>query len=208
MLSQQLWHSHQDLVQACLEHPFVRGIATGELKRDCFAFYVGQDAFFLESFARAYSIAAAKAPDWQGFTSFHRLAAGVLKELELHENYALQWGVDLRKVQPANATRRYRDFLLATAWMGDIGAIAVAMSPCMRLYAYLGQQLALEPISENPYQAWIDSYSGDEFAALASQLEELADKYALMTENISLSYRYALSCEQEFFSAAYSRGKS
>ncbi|MFN6212717.1 MAG: TenA family protein, partial [Microcystis sp.] len=55
MLSQQLWHSHQDLVQACLEHPFVRGIATGELKRDCFAFYVGQDAFFLESFARAYS---------------------------------------------------------------------------------------------------------------------------------------------------------
>ncbi|MGV2391364.1 MAG UNVERIFIED_CONTAM: hypothetical protein LVR29_34420 [Microcystis novacekii LVE1205-3] len=55
-----------------------------------------------------------------------------------------------RKVQPANATRRYTDFLLATAWMGDIGAIAVAMSPCMRLYAYLGQQLALEPISENP----------------------------------------------------------
>ncbi len=43
-------------MQACLEHPFVRGIATGELKRDCFAFYVGQDAFFLESFARAYSI--------------------------------------------------------------------------------------------------------------------------------------------------------
>jgi thiaminase/transcriptional activator TenA len=49
---------------------------------------------------------------------------------------------------------------------------------------------------------------GIEFAALASQLEGLADKYAPMTENISLSYRYALSCEQYFFSAAYSRGKS
>jgi thiaminase (transcriptional activator TenA) len=208
MLSQQLWHSHQDLVQACLEHPFVSGIATGQLKRDYFAFYIGQDAFFLESFARAYSIAAAKAPDWQGFTSFHQLAAGVLKELKLHENYALQWGVDLRKVQPAKATRQYTDFLLATAWKGDIGAIAVAMSPCMRLYAYLGQQLAQEPISENLYQAWIDSYSSLEFDALASQLEELTDQYALMTENISLSYRYALECERDFFSSAITEDKS
>jgi thiaminase/transcriptional activator TenA len=208
MLIQQLWRSHQDLVQACLEHPFVRGIATGKLKRDYFAFYVGQDAFFLESFARAYSIAAAKAPDWQGFTSFHQLAAAVLNELKLHENYALQWGVDLRKVQPAKATRHYTDFLLATAWKDDIGAIAVAMSPCMSLYAYLGQQLVRESISENPYQAWIDSYSSKEFEALASQLEEIADKYALMTENISLSYRYALECERDFFSAAIAEEKS
>ncbi len=62
-LSSELWVENQDLAQACLEHPFVQGIGNGTLKQEKFADYVGQDAFFLEAFARAYSIAAAKAPD-------------------------------------------------------------------------------------------------------------------------------------------------
>ncbi|PSP13160.1 MAG: TenA family transcriptional regulator, partial [Cyanobacteria bacterium SW_9_47_5] len=52
-ISSDLWQSNQDLVQASLQHPFVQGIATGTLERRCFAFYVAQDAFFLEAFARA-----------------------------------------------------------------------------------------------------------------------------------------------------------
>jgi thiaminase/transcriptional activator TenA len=87
-ISTDLWESNQDLAQACLEHPFVQGIATGTLDRVKFAYYVGQDAFFLEAFARAYSLAAAKAPDWEGFNTFHSLAGGVLQELRLHEGYA------------------------------------------------------------------------------------------------------------------------
>jgi thiaminase/transcriptional activator TenA len=79
-LSNELWVVNQDLAQACLEHPFVRGIGDGTLEQVKFAYYVGQDAFFLEAFARAYSIAAAKAPDWLGFTTFHNLASGVLEE--------------------------------------------------------------------------------------------------------------------------------
>ncbi|MEM1310292.1 MAG: TenA family protein, partial [Cyanobacteria bacterium P01_H01_bin.153] len=66
-LSQRLWQANQDLAQASLTHPFVQGIYDGSLAKTKFAYYVGQDAFFLEAFARAYSVAAAKTPDWQGF---------------------------------------------------------------------------------------------------------------------------------------------
>ncbi|MDJ0718962.1 MAG: hypothetical protein QNJ54_32845 [Prochloraceae cyanobacterium] len=86
-ISRELWQSNRDISNALLSHPFIIGTATGNLDRKCFMFYVGQDAFFLEAFARAYSITAAKAPDWQGFTSFHQLADGVLEELRLHQNY-------------------------------------------------------------------------------------------------------------------------
>ncbi|MBE9019938.1 TenA family protein, partial [Chroococcidiopsidales cyanobacterium LEGE 13417] len=48
-LSSELWQTNQDLAQACLNHPFVRGIADGTLEREKFAYYVGQDAFFLEA---------------------------------------------------------------------------------------------------------------------------------------------------------------
>ncbi|MGF1478458.1 MAG: TenA family protein [Cyanophyceae cyanobacterium] len=202
-LSEDLWQNHQDIVQECLEHEFVQGIASGTLAKRRFAFYVGQDAFFLEGFARAYSIAAAKAPDWRGFSVFHHLADGVLAELRFHGDYAEQWGIDLSAVNPAPATRRYTDFLLSTAWSSDVGLTAVAMSPCMRLYAYLGQQLALPGIPQHQYADWIRTYSGTEFEALAQQLEDLADDYATVTELVRSTYRYALECERDFFTEAW-----
>jgi thiaminase/transcriptional activator TenA len=202
-ISKELWQSNQDLAQACLEHPFVQGIATGTLDRAKFAYYVGQDAFFLEAFARAYSIAAAKATDWEGFNIFHSLGGGVLEELKLHEGYAAKWGVDLRQIEPGAATRRYTDFLLATAWGSDVGAIAVAMAPCMRLYVFLGQQLADDGIPEHQYADWIRTYSNPEFEELAQNLERLTDQYTQLTDLIKSNYRYAMFCERDFFEAAW-----
>ncbi len=202
-LSRQLWQANQDLARASLEHPFVRGLASGDLSRDRFAHYVAQDAFFLEAFARAYSLAAAKAPDWEAFRAFHHLAGGVLEELRLHESYARQWGVDLASVRPSPATRRYTDFLLATAWTHDVGVIAAAMSPCMRLYAFLGQELAREGVPDHAYADWIRTYSDPDFETLAGQLEDLADRYAQPTSLVRDTYRYAMLCERDFFEAAW-----
>lgn len=202
-ISKELWQSNQDLAQACLENPFVQGIANGTLDKSKFAYYVGQDAFFLESFARAYSLAAAKSPDWDGFNIFHSLAGGVLEELRLHESYAAKWGIDLQTIEPGTATRRYTDFLMATAWSGDAGLITVAMTPCMRLYAFLGQKLAENGIPEHQYTDWIRTYSQPEFEQLAQQLEDLTDRYAEMTTSVKSTYRYAMLCERDFFQAAW-----
>ncbi|OYD92315.1 TenA family transcriptional regulator [Nostoc sp. 'Peltigera membranacea cyanobiont' 210A] len=202
-LSNELWAANQDLAQACLEHPFVQGIGDGTLERAKFAYYVGQDAFFLEAFARAYSIAAAKAPDWLGFTTFHNLASGVLEELRLHSGYASEWGVNLYAVEPASATRRYTDFLLATAWSKDVGLTAAAMSPCMRLYAFLGEKLACNGIPNHQYADWIRTYSGADFQPLTQQIENLVDNYAATNSVVYSTYRYAMFCERDFFQAAW-----
>ncbi len=212
-LSQTLWQANQDLATASLSSPFVQGIGDGSLAKAKFAYYVGQDAFFLEAFARAYSIAAAKAPDWDSFQTFHALADGVLQELNLHQSYAQSWNVDIKTVEPGTATRQYTDFLLSTAWSQPIGITAVAMSPCMRLYAYLGQQLASQSASQkakdgNPshdYQDWITTYSSDDFEPLAKQLESLVDRYSSDTEITRSTYRYAMVCERDFFQAAWQR---
>jgi thiaminase/transcriptional activator TenA len=203
LLSTALWQAHQDIAIACLNHPFVQGIGDGTLDPDTFAYYVGQDAFFLEAFARAYSIAAAKAPTWEAFQTFHALAEGVMEELNLHEGYAQTWGVDLRTVTPGAATRRYTDFLLSTAWSQEVGTTAVAMAPCMRLYAFLGQTLAQANPAPHRYSSWIDTYSSDQFEPLAQQLEQLVDAQASDTPLIRTTYRYAMDCELAFFAAAW-----
>ncbi|AFZ03888.1 TenA family protein [Calothrix sp. PCC 6303] len=202
-ISSQLWLANQDLAQACLEHPFVQGIANGTLEQQKFAYYLGQDAFFLEAFARAYSIAAAKAPDFSGFTTFHDLAGGVLTELRLHQGYAAKWGVNLRSVEPGISTRRYTDFLLATAWSGDVGLTAAAMSPCLRLYAFLGHKLAYNGIPNHQYADWIETYSSAEFAKLVQKLEGLVECYGSDGALLHSTYRYAMLCEREFFQAAW-----
>lgn len=203
ILSQQLWQENQDLVAASLNHPFVQGIADGSLDQRCFAFYVAQDAFFLESFGRAYSIAAAKASDWEEFHTFHQLAGGVLEELNLHQDYAAQWGVNIKQVIPSSATRHYTDFLLATAWGNEAGLTACAMTPCMRLYHFLGTQLAQNGVEEHQYSDWIKTYNDPEFGQLVATLEGLVDRYVIAPEKANSSYRYALQCEYNFFAAAW-----
>lgn len=205
-IAEILWQENKDLAIACLNHPFVRGIGDGRLSHATFAYYVGQDAFFLEAFARAYSIAAAKADDWEGFSVFHALADGVLAELKLHHSYAQKWGVDLQAVRPGAATRQYTDFLLATAWGQAAGVTATAMLPCMKLYAFLGKSLAQAGIPDHDYADWIATYSSDEFEPLVQQLEQLTEKYSRLSLTTRSTYRYAMQCELDFFEGALRAG--
>ncbi|MGF1489862.1 MAG: TenA family protein [Prochloraceae cyanobacterium] len=203
LVSNYLWNKNQDSIAKFLEHPFITGIYNGDLDRDCFKFYIAQDTFFLQAFARAYSIAAAKTKKIEEFTIFHSLADDVLKELNLHQNYLKTWQIDPEKIQPAPATCRYRDFLLATAWAEEIDAIAAAMTPCMRLYAFLGQQLASRGIPNHQYREWIVTYSSPEFDRSASNLENLLDNYVRDPNLVEENYYYALFCEKDFFDAAF-----
>ncbi len=74
--------------------------------------------------------------------------------------------------------------MLATAWSGDAGLITVAMTPCMRLYAFLGQKLAENGISEHQYSEWIQTYSQPEFEQLAEHLEGLTDRYTTINASV------------------------
>lgn len=205
-LSRELWQANQDLAKTCLLSPFVQGLARGTLPSHKFAYYVGQDTFFLEAFARAYTIAAAKSPNWQSFETFHTLANGVLQELNLHRQYADRWQIQLAEVQPGGATRRYVEFLMNTAWEESVGMIAIALSPCMRLYAFLGQTLAKHDLPKHDYSEWVETYSAEAFETLAQTLEDLVNRYAPEDPKRYSVYRYAMLCERDFFQMAWEWG--
>jgi thiaminase/transcriptional activator TenA len=199
-LAGKLWQDNADLAAAALAHPFVRGIADGTLPVGLFAGYVAQDAYFLESFARGYALAIAHSPDRSALDAFADLLGGVRAELNLHASYAREWGVDLSTVTPASATLAYTDFLLATAALGGAGLTCAAMTPCMRLYAFLGQRLAGGPVADR-YGAWVATYADPGFESLAATLEGLLDRYG--GDGAGPVYRRAMRLELAFFDAAY-----
>ena len=201
-LARALWEENAGLARASLGHRFVRGLGDGTLPLESFREYVAQDAFFLESFARAYALALAHSPDGEGMRQFAGLVTGVLEELRLHESYAEGWGVKLSEVEPAAATLNYTDFLLSTASLKSVGETCAAMVPCMRLYAFLGQSLAGEGYDAgNRYAEWIETYADEGFEGLASKLELLLDRYASDTPAVRNAYRRAMELEFAFFEA-------
>lgn len=195
----ELRRANDALFRACADHPFVRGIASGDLARERFVFYIEQDAWFLTAFARAYALAIAKAPDVATMAELRTLLDGVLEELELHRGYAREWGANLDP-DPAAATTAYTDFLLRVAWSEPVGHILAAMTPCMRLYADLGQQL--DAAADSPYREWVATYGSDEFEALAARLETLLDVHDDGSDALAMHYRVAMERELAFFDQA------
>ncbi len=202
LLRDVLWRSNFDLVRSCLAHPFVQALGDGTLKADLFRDYVAQDAFFLRAFAKVYGLALARSSDPEVIALFSKMIGGVQEELKLHRVYAAELGIDLERVTPNPACRAYTEFLVRTALHGSLAETVAALVPCMSLYAYLGKELAPKCGPRHPYRKWIETYSSAEFARLANQLESVLDRVGADAREIRDSYRHALECELDFFSAS------
>jgi thiaminase/transcriptional activator TenA len=199
-LARTLWEANADLAERIFAHHFVRGLGDGSLPLDCFKGYIAQDAYFLEAFARAYAFCLANGTAREDLFDFAELIAGVLEELKLHGAYAKRWQVALTGVTPIGATQAYVDFLLETARRGNLGETIAAMTPCMRLYAFLGKSLAATMVAPL-YGEWVKTYADPGFEALAARLEALLDRHATDTEVVGANYRRAMELEYGFFDA-------
>jgi len=190
--SSQSWAANRDVADEVLAHPFVRGLGDGSLPHGVFADYVAQDVFFLECFAIS--------GDTPTVLALADLIAGVRTKLGLYNSYAVRWKIDTTTVEPVPATLAYTEFVLATAATGSLGAVFAAMTPCMRLYAWLGAKL--KPSATGDYVQWVDTYGDPGFEESAVLLERLLDEHADDTPAIRTAYRHAMQLEHEFCDAA------
>ena len=199
-LASELWQANADWARKILAHPFVQGLGDGSLPVASFKGYVAQDAYFLDAFARAYAFCLAHGTSRDDLFGFAELIAGVLEELKLHASYTERLQVSLDDVTPLPATQAYVEFLLHTARQGQLGETIAAMTPCMRLYAFLGQELAKKDVAP-AYAEWVKTYSDPGFEALAVRLEALLGQHAVDSPVVRVNYRRAMELEYGFFDA-------
>ena len=202
LITQKLWERNYNLASLSLNTKFVQGIKNGDLPKTKFQEYLAQDYFFLESFARAYGLAVSKSRNKKNIKTLSVLLSGVSEELILHETYAKEWDIDLTTNLIGPATKKYTDFLEEVSLNLSLIEIMSAMTPCMRLYSWLGKKL-LNMISDNPYKEWILTYSDESFDNLAKSLENLIDEYdeSYDFNQINFLYKKAMELELDFFNA-------
>jgi thiaminase (transcriptional activator TenA) len=214
--SAQLRKEVAPIWQASFDHPFVKGIGSGDLSLEKFRYYVMQDAYYLSHFAKIQALGAAKAEDLHTTARMAAHAQGTYEaELSLHENFSKRLGItkeEMENFKPAPTAYAYTSHMYRAAYEGHIGDIVAAILPCYWLYYEIGERLKAETPKEPIYQEWIVAYGGDWFRELVEEqinrLDAIAETVTekdreQMKEHFILSSYYEL----DFWEMAYTLEK-
>jgi thiaminase/transcriptional activator TenA len=203
--SGELWQSIMPIYAAILDHPFVRGLADGSLSRAAFRFYAVQDALYLRDFARALSIAAARAPQDEWIIMFNEHAAGALKvERALHESFFAEWGLTPEAVTAtplAPTNQAYTSYLLATAYGAPFHEAVAALLPCYWIYWEVGKALERSGSADPLYARWIGTYASEEFGSLVRLVIDCVNQMAERhgpRERAAMARHFVATCRYEW----------
>ncbi len=180
--TRDLWASIDHLYAAILRHPFLRGLTDGSLARESFRFYVVQDALYLREFARALSLAAARAPEDDWIIMFNEHAAGALRvERALHAGFFAEFGLspsDVDATPPAPTTLAYTSYLLAVAYGAPFHEAMAALLPCYWIYWEVGRALEQAGSPDPLYARWIGTYASEAFGGVVRGVLDATDRIA------------------------------
>lgn len=163
IFTDQLWQSIKPIYEEILAHNFIQELATGKLELNTFIHYLQQDALYLIDYSRALAATAVKARNNQHFLiclQFAEKAAHT--EISLHYDFFKQYNIK-PVTEKSLACLAYTQFLLATTTQQCFAQSMAALLPCFWIYREVGKYIKSIAAPNNPYQTWIDTYSGIEF---------------------------------------------
>ena len=147
-------------------HPLLRELAAGTLPSEKFRFFLEQDNFFLEDYARCLAMGAAKSRNEIELRYFMTDLTNLL-ETELPSNRDLLAKIEemgaadhggSRAIAPANLA--YTSYLQAVALRGGPLEVMTSLLPCAWSYLEIAERLRRETTSEHPvYAGWIAYFS-------------------------------------------------
>ncbi|MEJ1195023.1 bifunctional hydroxymethylpyrimidine kinase/phosphomethylpyrimidine kinase [Pseudarthrobacter sp. CCNWLW207] len=194
---------------AIYELEFIRNLVAGSLPEKQFAYYLAQDAIYLNGYSRVLARASALAPTEAAQLFWARSAQQCLEvESELHRTW-----LSTRTVEPVlgPVTKSYVDHLLAASASGSYAVLVAAVLPCFWLYAEVGQTLHAQFLAagapaDHPYAEWLRTYADEDFAQATRAAIALADEAGRRgseDERAAMVVAFNQSCrfEVDFFDA-------
>jgi thiaminase/transcriptional activator TenA len=198
-------------------HPLLRELAAGTLPLEKFRFFLEQDDFFLEDYARCLAMGASKSRNEIELRYFTTDLNNVL-ELEIPSNRNLLAKIEEMgaadhggSLAMAPANLAYTSYLQAVASRGGTLEIMASLLPCAWSYIEIAQRLRRETTSEHPvYAGWIAYFSLPVNVEMVASMRRDFDAL-VAAEGLSAARREALgqifatSCRLEhgFWEMAY-----
>jgi thiaminase (transcriptional activator TenA) len=203
-----LWKKNQPLFEKTLSLPFNQELQNGTLSTERFAFYIYQDSLYLADFAKSLALAGTHAPNSGLLLDFLQFAQNaLLVERALHESFFREYRIE-HTFGKTPACFAYTNYLLATSACEPFEVAVAALLPCFWIYKEVGDYIYAHQTKPNPYQNWIDTYAGEEFAVAVAKALSICNQVADATTDsirIRMEEAYATSARQEylFWHSAY-----
>lgn len=176
--SQKAWDAIQPIYKKTLELPFINELMNGTLDREKFVFYIQQDALYLSEYGRTLTGIASKLSKTDHVNTFiHFASDSIAVENSLHESFIKELG-KIEDLQASPSCLLYTSYLLRQL-NGSIEVAVAAILPCFWIYKAVGDYILENQTKEsNPYQNWINTYGGEEFALGVKQAIDICDELA------------------------------
>ncbi|MCC6222539.1 MAG: thiaminase II [Thermoleophilia bacterium] len=213
-LTQALWTDIAGLFDAIVAHPFLRGLAAGDLPEQTFHYYVVQDALYLQTFARALSTLGGKAPSQDDTEFFATRTARVISvERNLHHDLLARLGLsseDVSRAELSPTGLAYTSYISGRVHGAPFATGLASVLPCFWIYREVAGQLARHGSPHPIYQRWISSYESPEFQSGVDAVVALMDRAGSRLggperDSVRLTFRTASRYEWMFWDAAWRR---
>ena len=180
--SSDAWQRNLSIFHNILEMPFNWELGAGTLSTERFRHSMIQDAHDLDGFAPALSLASAKGLSaYQVVHLAGAAQAAIIVERSLHAQYFQAFGItpgDFAAAEPSPVCEHYVSYLLRIAALEPFEVTLAALLPCFWVYREVGRHIHARAARPNPYQAWIDTYAGEEFEQAVDAMIALTDSVA------------------------------
>jgi thiaminase (transcriptional activator TenA) len=201
-----------DSWQAAIDHPMVKGIASGSLPHAVFRHYFQQNIAYLEDYARAVAMVTSKAPDRGALVVLANMTAQIISiELPANRSFLARLGGDADRswgvadMEPT--TYSYTRHLLSACAFGDCADGLSALLPCQWSYGEIAAAVAGARPADPIYADWLSLFGDPEYAALVDGTTALLDRLASPAgprfERLRLLFEASTRYEVEFWDMAY-----
>lgn len=205
--------------RALHEHPFINELAAGTLPLESFRFFLEQDNFYLEEYARCLAMGAAKSRT-EAELRYFTIDLNQVLDAELPSNRALlerviemgaaDHGGSLA-LAPANVA--YTSYMQSLALRGGPLEIMASLLPCAWSYVEIAADLRTRTNHDHPvYGGWIDYFSLPANVEMVGSMRRdfdalVADEAPTGTRRDDIERIFATSSrlERSFWDMAYTR---
>ena len=212
MISKELRDLADPIWERIFKTPFVVELYGGTLPLEKFKYYLLQDYNYLVNFAKALSLAAAKAPKVPLMKEALSLAYGtVTGEMANYEALLREVGLtleDAERAEPNFVNVSYMSYLLSVCSLEGFYQCMAALLPCFWSYAEIAQRHR-DILERNPvqlYRNWAFVYLSEDYLSLVGTLRELLDSSGFSAKTLWPYFKWASLYELRFWEAAYDGG--
>jgi thiaminase/transcriptional activator TenA len=167
------------IMKAIKSHAFIKELSDGTLAKEKFHFYIHQDTYYLNTYGKVLASISTQLKHPEHSSDFMKFAHETIAvEKILHQEFAEELqAFQIPKKSPTCVL--YTGFLSEVFAYDSIEVSLAAVLPCFWIYKEVGDYLlAITDTTANPYQKWINTYGGEDFANSVKRAIEITELYA------------------------------